>query len=241
MIKPRLFLCGNISLNNDDPLCEGRHPVALATHGPNAMDATESWMMQDYEHWEKRRIAKQAKGINLQFPLRVAVQKWPTPTSTERSGVNPNKPDVIQGLTHAVKLAEFPTPCASDSKDRGGMYNPAIQMRVEKGKQIQLSMVARYKAGGSLNPDWVEWLMNWPTGWTSLEPMSRDVFNKWMQITKSGNWWAKEPAGVPRVATGVKDRVARLKAIGNGQVALCAATAWKLLTEILPRHQFPNV
>jgi hypothetical protein len=29
------------------------------------------------------------------------------------------------------------------------------------------------------------------------------------------------------------DRVDRLKAIGNGQVPLCAATAWKLLTERL--------
>jgi hypothetical protein len=28
-------------------------------------------------------------------------------------------------------------------------------------------------------------------------------------------------------------RVDRLKAIGNGQVPLCAATAWKLLTERL--------
>jgi hypothetical protein len=28
----------------------------------------------------------------------------------------------------------------------------------------------------------------------------------------------------------VADRVDRLKAIGNGQVPLCAATAWKVLT-----------
>jgi len=63
----------------------------------------------------------------------------------------------------------------------------------------------------------------------------------WEQARMGETWWSKEPIGLPRVATGVKDRVARLKAIGNGQVALCAATAWKLLTEILPRHQFPNV
>jgi hypothetical protein len=29
------------------------------------------------------------------------------------------------------------------------------------------------------------------------------------------------------------DRVDRLKAIGNGQVPLCAATAWELLSERL--------
>jgi DNA (cytosine-5)-methyltransferase 1 len=34
-----------------------------------------------------------------------------------------------------------------------------------------------------------------------------------------------------RVDDGMADRVDRLKAIGNGQVPLCAATAWRILTE----------
>jgi DNA (cytosine-5)-methyltransferase 1 len=41
-------------------------------------------------------------------------------------------------------------------------------------------------------------------------------------------WWAVEP-DLGRVAHGVDARVDRLKAIGNGQVPLCAATAWELL------------
>ena len=41
-------------------------------------------------------------------------------------------------------------------------------------------------------------------------------------------WWETEP-NVGRVADGVAARVDRLKAIGNGQVPLCAATAWELL------------
>jgi DNA (cytosine-5)-methyltransferase 1 len=43
------------------------------------------------------------------------------------------------------------------------------------------------------------------------------------------NWWKAEP-NVGRVANGVAARVDRLKAIGNGQVPLCAAEAWRLLT-----------
>jgi DNA (cytosine-5)-methyltransferase 1 len=46
----------------------------------------------------------------------------------------------------------------------------------------------------------------------------------------SSSWWKTEP-NVDRVANGVASRVDRLKAIGNGQVPLCAATAWKLLIE----------
>jgi DNA (cytosine-5)-methyltransferase 1 len=45
-------------------------------------------------------------------------------------------------------------------------------------------------------------------------------------------WWATEP-NVGRVADGLAARMDRLKAIGNGQVPLCAATAWRLLNERL--------
>ncbi len=44
----------------------------------------------------------------------------------------------------------------------------------------------------------------------------------------SPSWWSIEP-NVGRVANGVAARMDRLKAIGNGQVPLCAATAWGIL------------
>jgi DNA (cytosine-5)-methyltransferase 1 len=44
--------------------------------------------------------------------------------------------------------------------------------------------------------------------------------------------WEAEP-NVGRVAHGVASRVDRLKAIGNGQVSIVAATAWRLLTEAI--------
>jgi len=48
----------------------------------------------------------------------------------------------------------------------------------------------------------------------------------------TSNQWAIEP-NLGRVADGVAARVDRLKALGNGQVSLCAATAW----EILSKHE----
>jgi DNA (cytosine-5)-methyltransferase 1 len=52
-------------------------------------------------------------------------------------------------------------------------------------------------------------------------------------------WWEREPDNASRtiernmggVVDGVASRVDRLKAIGNGQVPLCAATAWRILSE----------
>jgi DNA (cytosine-5)-methyltransferase 1 len=46
----------------------------------------------------------------------------------------------------------------------------------------------------------------------------------------SHSWWSIEP-NLDRVAHGMASRVDRLKAIGNGQVPLCAATAWSILME----------
>ena len=40
-----------------------------------------------------------------------------------------------------------------------------------------------------------------------------------------------EAETIPRTAHGVKNRVDRLKAIGNGQVPQCAATAFRILSE----------
>lgn len=39
---------------------------------------------------------------------------------------------------------------------------------------------------GNLNPAWVEWLMNWPIDWTSLEPLSEDRFQEWLRLSGIG-------------------------------------------------------
>jgi DNA (cytosine-5)-methyltransferase 1 len=53
------------------------------------------------------------------------------------------------------------------------------------------------------------------------------IKQEYSDIGKS-SWWQTEP-NICRVADGVAARVDRLKAIGNGQVPLCAATAWRIL------------
>ena len=54
--------------------------------------------------------------------------------------------------------------------------------------------------------------------------------NRGSQVNGRGKWWEVEPR-MGRVANGVAARVDRLKAIGNGQVPLCAATAWRILND----------
>ena len=62
-----------------------------------------------------------------------------------------------------------------------------------------------------------------------FEPRGGGAWTRGEGPTNDG-WWKTEP-DLGRVANGVASRVDRLKALGNGQVPLQAALAWKILTE----------
>jgi hypothetical protein len=99
---------------------------------------------------------------------------WTTPCSRDWKGhtITTNHPDGFN-KSLANDVLKFPTPQASDCRDKGNMSNPAIQRRAENGKQLNLSMVV-HPTSGQLNPTWVEWLMGWPLGWTDLKPLETD-------------------------------------------------------------------
>lgn len=77
-----------------------------------------------------------------------------------------------------------------------------------------------------LSADWTEWLMGYPTGWTSTAPLPAADALPWH--TDPG-----ETGDIPRslsvADTNTAIRRARLKAIGNGQVPRCAAEAFSQL------------
>lgn len=125
----------------------------------------------------------------------------------------------------------WPTPTANE--DAAGTPRGNMQRMLGNHPGIRGTTPEEWKAG-SLNPWWVEWLMGWPIGWTDLAPLSAADFNRWRDLTLRGEWFVRDPADegiVPRICSGVRDRVSRLKAIGNGQVPICAAVAFEMLTE----------
>jgi hypothetical protein len=103
---------------------------------------------------------------------------WPTPcardyrhTGNLHLTCSPrHMTSTLPRMVHAVERGTkqmWPTPCAGDDRDRGNLSTPAIQRRAQKGKQLNLSMVVS-DVSGNLNPQWVEWLMGFPSGWTDL-------------------------------------------------------------------------
>jgi DNA (cytosine-5)-methyltransferase 1 len=68
----------------------------------------------------------------------------------------------------------------------------------------------------------------------SEQPINSKTYGDWKasQSTdvRESDFWATEPS-VGRVVNGMASRMDRIKALGNGQVPLCAATAWRLLND----------
>ncbi len=80
------------------------------------------------------------------------------------------------GLGWMAKQEMWPTPTASDA---GTHHSDCVRFQ-------SLDVYVRGRrpateAGGALNPDWVEWLMGWPIGWTVSKPLETAKFQEWWQ------------------------------------------------------------
>ena len=74
----------------------------------------------------------------------------------------------FSGLTAQARASQkmLPTPTVCGNYNRRG---------ASKTSGDGLATVV----GGSLNPNWTEWHMGWPVGWTDLKPLATDKFRRW--------------------------------------------------------------
>ena len=78
---------------------------------------------------------------------------WPTPKARDWRGASGRENRQSPDLNVAVKM--FPTPKAQNCRGNGERHG-------EGGPSLDVVV------GGQLNPEWVEWLMGFPIGWTEL-------------------------------------------------------------------------
>lgn len=127
---------------------------------------------------------------------------WPTPTKADGCG-GPGHSGRAGGLNLRTAVKTWPTPTVNDSKN---CTLPPSQIHHDNIPGALLR--DGEQAGGQLNPAWVEWLMNWPINWTSLEPIRDDYFSDWKEKSATGLpdngegclralWWDKEPSATP--------------------------------------------
>jgi hypothetical protein len=146
------------------------HQCSLLGDLDEFLETWPQWgLMRDGECWEQRTLEQTIRGTESGL----SENKWPTPLtqdSYERSAwkiiAQANEGGKARmTLTRKVKYMEkMPTPVARMWKDNG-------QSPSELNRK---SETLATKAGGSLNPTWVEWLMGWPLEWTDLKPLETD-------------------------------------------------------------------
>ncbi len=301
----------------------------------------ETWpqwgLMRDGECWEQRMLEQTIRGTESGLS-----EKLPTPQSTDYRDKPTSKSWKAKGgvnfsLANPDIQAMWPTPTAHMAKETNApsehnRNTPTLTAQVNwptprtkgmcggtgswdllnKNTTKEEARLMGAGNGGKLNPDWVEWLMNWPIKWSDLNGFNKKEFQRWQEasatpIQSAGAlrtmWWDSDPSQtplgqqhikqsekqhsnslsemsrsitrqsemegsfqrsdlsvlrddihiqeakgenlqsgmweqtcmdeaqiVPRVDNDVIARVDRLKAIGNGQVPLCAATAWRILS-----------
>jgi len=121
-----------------------------------------------------------ANAMGLEKYGRVRV---PTPTKTygEHPGRVKWKPHQQIALSQAVRLMpqRVLTPKARDYRTGDNPESRrAIAKQTGEWHTPDLNDVAA--PGGQLNPDWVEWLMGWPIGWTDSNASGTGKFRRWL-------------------------------------------------------------
>ena len=102
----------------------------------------------------------------------------------------------------------------------------AIQSLRRGGRLTDEEAKAMTSTHGQLNPDWVEWLMGWPVGHTDAERASCEADFRPLPDDPA-DLPPDSPLYLPRTTTRRQHRASRIKALGNGQVPLCAAVAFE--------------
>lgn len=119
-----------------------------------------------------------ADGIKRQVGLENQVRRWATPRSSEGEKGGPNQSFGAGGTPLPAQASQWATPTSLNyDKSHQPGNSRSYNMNMERAASLASSLPDRpisTDGDGSshirrtLNPLFVEWLMGWPRGWTSL-------------------------------------------------------------------------
>lgn len=173
--------------------------VRIAPIGPPPQCQKVIWPTPTTRDYKSADVNPNSKRFQRDTELNTAVVMMPTQVAGDAQGSHGgNMGSSLRTFTHM-----FPTPAAQDAKN--STLPPS-----QADRDTLPGQMIRDGQQGQLNPDWVEWLMGFPPGWTDIDADA--------EITqRDPHWWDAEPP-IPRVAAGVAHRVGRLKCLGNAVV-----------------------
>jgi hypothetical protein len=192
-----------------DPGCGRTWPASSAKYDPasrswrtaqcslfevlgSCLETFPRWgIMRDGEFWELPTPERHTSGTESGL--------WPTIRAQD--GERGGRGDLIQAVrgNENSHFRMWQTPVADDAVDRAaGKFNSRGEPKLSAQVKFPTPLTRDWKSGtgadhgahspplssvvgGQLNPDWTEWLMGWPIGWTDLKPLETDKFQQWQQ------------------------------------------------------------
>lgn len=153
-------------------------PNPSGTHGWDLPTAARLWPTPATRDWKDKGTEPAARARNTPN-LPAAVQKWPTPQARDHHGTS-------QRFSHGNTTDCLPNAVLGGTKTRQTYPTPASvptspESHNQVSGQFRTAMEKATGEKGSLNPDWVEWLMGFPIGWTSLKDLATHRFQSWLQ------------------------------------------------------------
>ena len=154
-------------------------------------------------------------GRNLNDEAALEEQRsWPTPRASDGDHGGPNQRGSNGGLMLPSAAAQWATPCARNHKgvdnrrkERGAHTGDSLPTQIERKANGQ---------SGQLSPSWVSMLQGLPPTYLDLTDSLEDV-TAWVRDPQ----WPARPRECqhdfepPRLGTGIKERVKKLRALGN--------------------------
>lgn len=140
-----------------------------------ATPSTMDYLPQRSPEALKRLAATARKGRSRPSNLREqvcpeTVHLWNTPTANDaKNSTLPPSQIGRDSLPGQIMRTMYPTPTTGAGLCGGEHHNQTLKAKEQAGEitpEERRSMAAGN--GGQLNPDWVEWLMGFPVGWTNL-------------------------------------------------------------------------
>ena len=202
--------------------CLGKMLLASSIWGSTKRSLT--WQKRDtlFSH-SYFRLAASARGMSASELLSSRLM-FPTPLASDKSTCRDaanldvylsdngifrkrNRDGTIWSLSLSAAVF-YLTPAASEG------YRSTLKPTAFQGKSPSSNLSAQVihqeqplSEKAALNPDWVEWLMGFPKGWTAVSSGERN------------------PQMSPRITDDTKDRALRLKTLGN---AVCPPQAYPI-------------
>ncbi len=144
-------------------------PTGIHAERGNHNEPLENYLqrVEDYQTGKTKGKPGKSLGVAVRFP---------NPTTQDAGKATKKlRTNHQNNLTAIVFETEtFPTPTARDWK--GGYREESLTRKDGKSRGFDhlpnaaIGGVGTDQHPGQLNPDWVEWLMGWPIGWTACGP-----------------------------------------------------------------------